>query len=815
MDQIAPQTGTRLPRGSLLLGPKSAAAEEAVRPLIALAEAERDARGKAVDEPADLVRLAHAYLMLGRPEGAVRAARRLLELDPQEASAAAILFNHGTPAEREQAALRLAGSATDPGLKGAALRALRAMGHAAFAHLDWSADRLQGFAAWQPGAKAALVFLTPEGEETWPLDPQDDHPFSEPFGHATAIALSLAPADAHVFVAVGSQRYGLLRQNAPEPVPARRAPSPEDGQGAQLTILIPIYDDAAATRRCIESVLAHRPSPETRVLLVADDPPDKELRAYLAALSAPGLDHLHNPLNLGFVRSVNRGIAAIPHGDILLLNADTILPARFAERLRAAAYGADDIGTVVPLSNNGEFVSLPVPFRANPLPDAQTITRIDESAERANGGGVIDLPSGIGFCLYITRRCLNDIGHLSGGWGRGYLEDADFCLRARAFGWRNVCATDIYVGHEGTRSFKEEKRGLVVRNLKRLGAAFPAYEAACGSFVAADPLRGVRAAIEAELPPENRPARLLVHGPSLADTADALVHAVSEAGEEPVLRAELKGRPGAWSLSLSAADGGFPQNLRFHLSRSDGASALAADLARRPLARIEVLGQEALPEDLWRILCGLGVSIEVHVHALRAHAGAGARFWPAFAEPAISAVVPAHEQIEHVVRGRRLVLPWKVRAATEAFRSVSRASVPLSDAPIGVVLPHAEARAHLLAWELALALKAAGAGNAVFVFGASLDDRALSSLPDLVVLGAVEAHEAPSLMAALEIGRIVIADRDGLGHPLALAAGRSDLPCAFFGAGTGAVGDLVLAPDTGNLEAVRHILDWIRSRPSQ
>ncbi|MFG1410428.1 glycosyltransferase [Xanthobacter sp. VTT E-85241] len=819
MDQRASRTGLQTARGSLLLGLKADTAEAAVRPLIALAEAERDTRGKAVDAPADLLRLAYAYLMLGRAEGAVRAARRLIALDPHEASAAAILFSHGTAAEEEQAALRLAGTAAEPGLRGAALRALRAIGHAAFAHLEWSAGRLHGFATWPADATAALVFLTPDGQESWTLDPQGDHPLAAPFGRAAAIELSLPPADAHVFVRVGDQRYGLVRQTAPEPVPARRAPAPQDGRdderGEHLTLLIPVHDDAAATQRCIESVLAHRPSIDTRILLVADDPPDDNLRAYLAGLSAPHLDILDNPLNLGFVRSVNRGIAAIPHGDILLLNADTVLPARFAERLRAAAYGAEDIGTVVPLSNNGEFVSLPVPFRANPLPDAKALARIDASAERTNGGVVIDLPSGIGFCLYITRRCLDDVGHLSGGWGRGYLEDADFCLRARAFGWRNVCAADLYVGHEGTRSFKGEKRGLVVRNLKRLGAAFPTYEAACGSFVAADPLRGVRAAIEADLPPDSRPVRLLVHGPNLATAADALLHAHGEDAAAPVLRAALKGRPGAWHLYLSASDGGFPQNLRFDLANPEDAFALAADLARRPLAQIEVLGHEALPDALWQILCGLGVSIEVRIHALPVRPGTTARLWPVFAEPAIGAVSPAHEQIAQAVRGQRLVLPWKVRDAAGPFRTTARATVPLSDAPIGLLLPHPEARAHGLAHALSLALRAAGAGNALFVLGSSLDDRALASLPELVVLGPVQAHEAADLMAALEIGRIVIADREGLGHPLAMAAGRSNLPCAFFGVGTGAIGDLVLAPDMANSEAVRYILDWIRSLPPQ
>ena len=35
---------------------------------------------------------------------------------------------------------------------------------------------------------------------------------------------------------------------------------------------------------------------------------------------------------------------------------------------------------------------------------------IDEIAARVNLGRVIDIPSGIGFCLYITRACLDGVG---------------------------------------------------------------------------------------------------------------------------------------------------------------------------------------------------------------------------------------------------------------------------------------------------------------------------------------------------------------------------------------------------------------------
>ena len=71
--------------------------------------------------------------------------------------------------------------------------------------------------------------------------------------------------------------------------------------------------------------------------------------------------------NLGFAQSVNLALGRRRGGDVLLLNADTLLPRGAIDRLAAAAYSQADVGTVTPLSNNGEFTSFPLPNVANPL----------------------------------------------------------------------------------------------------------------------------------------------------------------------------------------------------------------------------------------------------------------------------------------------------------------------------------------------------------------------------------------------------------------------------------------------------------------
>ena len=198
---------------------------------------------------------------------------------------------------------------------------------------------------------------------------------------------------------------------------------------------------------------------------------------------------------------------------MILLNADTLVPPGFVERLAAAAHSQADIGTATPLSNNGDIFSFPRPGFDNPMPTYDEMVSLDRAAATANAMTVVDTPSGIGFCLYVTRRCLDAVGGLSERFERGYLEDVDFCLRARERGFRNVCASSVYVAHHGSKSFKQQKRGLVLRNLGVLDERFPSFRKECLAFEAADPLRPVRANLERALAQPAGSSVLIAAGP--------------------------------------------------------------------------------------------------------------------------------------------------------------------------------------------------------------------------------------------------------------------------------------------------------------
>ena len=268
---------------------------------------------------------------------------------------------------------------------------------------------------------------------------------------------------------------------------------------------------------------------------------------------------------------------------------------------------------MTPLSNNGEFTSFPIPNIANPIPSLKEIKRIDKIAAKTNANRIVDIPSGIGFCLYVTRACLDAVGPLSEEFGPGYLEDADFCLRAREQQFRSVCAPSVYVGHAGSKSFGGEKRSLVVRNLRILEQRFPNHRFECATFMAADPLRTAREAIERVLVATPRHPRLLVTGTgAIAEVARERARKLApKAGHVMIL--EVSHSVDGARVKLVNPDGGVPQSLEFALADSKERKALVELLQSMQPSRIEILDPANVPFQLVDLLLGLRTTYDIFV----------------------------------------------------------------------------------------------------------------------------------------------------------------------------------------------------------
>jgi GT2 family glycosyltransferase len=258
-------------------------------------------------------------------------------------------------------------------------------------------------------------------------------------------------------------------------------------------VIVPIYNAAAMVADMLAS-LQRTLDAQDHVVLIDDASTEKGIANLLRAFesSVPfRVTVVANEQNLGFVRTVNRGIA-LTRRDVVLLNSDTVTTAGWLDRLQEAAESDTRIATVTPFSNNAEICSFPEFCKANPAPaDAEAIA----GALSARTPVYPDLPTAVGFCMYIRRRALDELGDFDAAtFGRGYGEENDFCMRVAAHGWRNVLCDRAYVVHRGGASFSltGERPGGVA--LARLNARYPGYNAQVAEFIRADPLAPIRAA---------------------------------------------------------------------------------------------------------------------------------------------------------------------------------------------------------------------------------------------------------------------------------------------------------------------------------
>lgn len=337
---------------------------------------------------------------------------------------------------------------------------------------------------------------------------------------------------------------------------------------ATADIVIPVHGSRPLALQTIDSVLATRlairPDTNPEVVVVDDASPDPALGHDLRLLADRGLiTLLTNDHNVGFVASVNRGMALHPMRDIVLLNSDTKVHGDWLERLLCVLRGGARIGTATPLSNAATILSYPIPLRDNNKPMEIDYATLDQLCARL-ALEPVELPTAVGFCMAISRSCLDAVGPFDAArFGRGYGEENDFCLRASALGWRHLAATNVFVWHRGGASFGDEREALVAAAQATLEERHPGYRSAVRSFILRDPLRPIRAALDAARVAADSRRKILQFGRGLRSKsvpAGHLALSVSEdigpsAGRHRIVARDLGAVPGLPRISAATRTG--------------------------------------------------------------------------------------------------------------------------------------------------------------------------------------------------------------------------------------------------------------------
>jgi GT2 family glycosyltransferase len=266
-----------------------------------------------------------------------------------------------------------------------------------------------------------------------------------------------------------------------------------------VDVVIPVYAGHDETIACIESVLRSANSTRREIVVVDDCGPEPKLRAALRNFERAGaITLIANPANLGFPGAANAGMALHPDRDVILLNADTLVPRGWIDRLRGAAYRSGNTGSVTPLSNRATICSYPEINQDNDLPADIGWEALDQLCAGVNGAVAVEIPTAVGFCAYLKRAMLREVGLLNAErWKRGYGEENELCILAASRGWKHLLAADVFVVHHGAVSFgANDRRELLEANLNTLNRLYPDYFPRVMEFLREDPAAPARRAID-------------------------------------------------------------------------------------------------------------------------------------------------------------------------------------------------------------------------------------------------------------------------------------------------------------------------------
>lgn len=222
-----------------------------------------------------------------------------------------------------------------------------------------------------------------------------------------------------------AQQFVFIAKAEVESQPARRP---------TVSIVIPVYNHVELTRQCITSIAAHRGTRSFEII-VADDGSTDGTQEYARALGH-AITYCRSDQNRGFAHACNAGAKLATGEYIVFLNNDTIVEPGWLDAMVAALEQDEAIGIV------GNLQVFP---DTNLVQQAGNVVGADKNyysiyhrvltADHPAVNKAREFTFVAGSCLLTRKTLFAELNGFDEGFVNSY-EDVDFCLRARALGYK-------------------------------------------------------------------------------------------------------------------------------------------------------------------------------------------------------------------------------------------------------------------------------------------------------------------------------------------------------------------------------------------
>ncbi len=250
-----------------------------------------------------------------------------------------------------------------------------------------------------------------------------------------------------------------------------------------ISIVIVAYRAHEALRSTLTSVFEHTAARSFEVIVVDNGADVAGARSVVECFPAAYLP----TSNRGFAAAANLGLGRSRAPIVALLNPDVVLHDDALGALAALLAGDPTIGCAGPRLLKPDGTPQPYAFGREPRPwflvrrGLERIAgRLDRTeATAADATMPIDVDWVAGTCLVIRGAAFASAGPLDERFFL-YWEDADWCLRAKRFGWRVVFDPRVTITHLGGASMGATAAHHYYRSLVRFYRKWYGWPAALG-----------------------------------------------------------------------------------------------------------------------------------------------------------------------------------------------------------------------------------------------------------------------------------------------------------------------------------------------